>query len=488
MDALKILSSVLSVIFFCIMVAVIYSQFRKNKTADSNKTVEQFDGIDEKDAPIPKIFFVAYLIAFIGAIVYVLLYPSLASWKGFVGWTPNDDAYVAKSIDINNNINAVINANTDEQVFTLLQKDPLVLQSGKALFGDNCSACHGQDATGQHNYPNLVDKDWLYGGSPQDVYTTIHNGRNGKMPAWKGVLSDNDIDELTQYVSQLNKGPFESNVLFDANCSSCHGKDAQGTHGIGAPNLTDDIWLHGSTKGDIKRNIENGMNNKMPDFGERLTRNQMLSLTSYIVSLQSDPQDNIDFMQAKTYIFSRNEQPLPAVLTTCVGCHGVDGLGGVPGAPKLAGLKEAYIYNQLNFFVSGLRKNTTMQNIVADLDVEDKLLAASYFSSLDSPDISEISPDKSEEGLIKDPTERLIFQGDWQRALPACSTCHGMKTEGSPSFPRLAGQSSDYLEKQLFDWRTGVRAGDQGQMMQNVVRKLTDDEIKSLSKYLSKIK
>ncbi len=488
MDALKILSSVLSVIFFCIMVAVIYSQFRKNKTADSNKTVEQFDGIDEKDAPIPKIFFVAYLIAFIGAIVYVLLYPSLASWKGFVGWTPNDDAYVAKSIDINNNINAVINANTDEQVFTLLQKDPLVLQSGKALFGDNCSACHGQDATGQHNYPNLVDKDWLYGGSPQDVYTTIHNGRNGKMPAWKGVLSDNDIDELTQYVSQLNKGPFESNVLFDVNCSSCHGKDAQGTHGIGAPNLTDDIWLHGSTKGDIKRNIENGMNNKMPDFGERLTRNQMLSLTSYIVSLQSDPQDNIDFMQAKTYIFSRNEQPLPAVLTTCVGCHGVDGLGGVPGAPKLAGLKEAYIYNQLNLFVSGLRKNTTMKNIVADLDVEDKLLAASYFSSLDSPDISEISPDKSEEGLIKDPTERLIFQGDWQRALPACSTCHGMKTEGSPSFPRLAGQSSDYLEKQLFDWRAGVRAGDQGQMMQNVVRKLTDDEIKSLSKYLSKIK
>ncbi|MPY22383.1 cytochrome-c oxidase, cbb3-type subunit III [Shewanella psychropiezotolerans] len=488
MESTKILSSVLSIIFFFIMVAVIYSQFKKNKTADSNKTIEHFDGIDEKDAPIPKVFFAAYLIAFIGAIVYVLLYPSLASWKGFVGWTQADDAYVAKSVDINNDINGAINAHTDEETFTLLQKEPLVIQEGKAIFGDNCSACHGLDATGQHNYPNLVDKDWLYGGSPQDIYTTIYNGRHGKMPAWKEVLNGDDIDELTQYVSQLNKGPFESNDLFDANCSSCHGKDAQGTHGIGAPNLTNNIWLHGSTKDDIKRVIENGMSNTMPAFSERLTRNQMLSLTSYILSLQNEPQENIGLMQAKTYIFSRNEKPLPAVLATCVGCHGADGLGGVPGTPKLAGLKEAYIYNQLNLFVSGLRQNTTMQGMTANLSVEDKLLAASYFSSLDSPDISEIFPDKSAEGLIKDPTERLIFQGDWQRALPACATCHGQKTEGNPSFPRLAGQSSDYLEKQLFDWRTGVRSGDQGQMMQNVVRKLTDDEIKSLSKYLSKIK
>lgn len=488
MGSMNILSSVLSIIFFFIMVAVIYSQFRKTKTADSNKTVEQFDGIDEKDAPIPKVFFVAYLIAFIGAIVYVLLYPSLASWKGFIGWTENDDAYVAKSIDINNNINAIVNANTDAQVFTLLQKDPLVLQSGKSLFGDNCSACHGQDAKGQYNYPSLVDKDWLYGGSPQDVYTTIHNGRKGKMPAWKVVLSGKDIDELTQYVSELNKGPFKSNTLFDANCSSCHGKDAQGTHSVGAPNLTDDIWLHGSTNADIKRNIENGMYNEMPDFGQRLSRNQILSLTSYIVSLQSEPQDNIDIMQTNTYIFSRNEQQLPAVLTTCVACHGADGLGTLPGAPKLAGLKQAYIYNQLHLFVSGLRKNATMQNIVADLDVKDKLLAASYFSSLDSPAISKITPEKSADGIIKDPTERLIFQGDWQRAIPACSTCHGQETQGSPSFPRLAGQSSDYLEKQLFDWRTGDRTGDQGHMMQNVVNKLTDDEIKSLSKYLSKMK
>ncbi|QUM76730.1 cytochrome-c oxidase, cbb3-type subunit III [Moritella sp. 24] len=488
MESIKIFSSVLSIIFFFIMVAVIYSQFRKNKTADSHKTVEQFDGIEEKDAPIPKVFFVAYLIAFTGAIVYLLLYPGVASWKGFVGWTQKDDAYVAKSIDLNSNINGVINAHTDEKIFTLLQKDPLVLQSGKALFGDNCSACHSQDATGQHNYPNLIDKDWLYGGSPQNIYTTIYNGRHGKMPAWKDTLSNDDIDELTQYVSQLNKGSFTSNDLFDANCSSCHGKDAQGTQGIGAPDLTDNIWLHGSTKSDIKRVIENGMRNKMPDFGDRLTQNQMLSLTSYIVSLQDEPEENIGFMQAKTYIFSRNEKPLPAVLTTCVGCHGLDGLGSVPDAPKLAGLKAVYIFNQLNLFSSGLRQNTSMKNAVSDLNVKDKLLAASYFSSLASPAISQINPDKSAEGLINDPTERLIFQGDWQRALPACSTCHGQKTEGSPSFPRLAGQSSDYLEKQLFDWRTGARAGDQGQMMQNVVRKLTGDEIKSLSKYLSEIK
>lgn len=488
MEWSKILSTILSIIFFFIMIAVIYSQFRKRSSADKNHTLEEFGGIIEKDAPIPRILFIGYFLGFAGAIVYVLLFPGVATWGGFLNWTPKEDAYVGVPVNLDDRIDNVLVGKTDKQVFETLILQENVVDSGKALFSENCGACHGQDASGQHNFPILVDGDWLYGGSPMNIYATIHSGRHGRMPGWSEELTEQDIDELTEYAFGLSRSSFSINDSFESHCSACHGKDAKGNQGVGAPNLTDDIWLHGEGKEDIRNHIVNGINNQMPAFGERLTRNQILSLVTYLLSLQAEPESLIALTDNSTYVLSRNEKPLPATIASCAGCHGKDGQSIVLGVPNLVGLQFEYIYNQMNLFADGIRQNVTMKGMVSHLGMQDRVTAAKYYASLDVKELENNAPEIPDSGLIEDPIQRLVYQGNWQRAIPACTTCHGDKLEGSPSFPRLAGQSADYLVEQLNNWRSGVRKGDQGQMMYNIAQKLSKQEIESLSKYLSEMK
>ncbi|MFM2590818.1 c-type cytochrome [Vibrio sp. TBV020] len=488
MEWSQTLSTILSIIFFFIMIAVIYAQFRKRKSADKDKTLEEFDGIIEKDAPIPRILFVGYFLGFAGAIVYVLLFPGFATWGGFLDWQPKDDAYVGSPVNLDAKIDSLVVGKTDKQVFESLIAQEDIVSNGKALFGENCGACHGRSGDGQHNFPVLSDDDWLYGGSPMDIYTTIHNGREGRMPAWRDVLTEDEIDSLTDYVSNLNSDNFVVNESFDNNCSSCHGEDAKGNQGVGAPNLTDNVWLHGGSKEDIRKNITQGINNQMPDFGERLTRNQIMSLTTYIMSLQTDAETQIASDEDDSYLLSRNEKPLPSSVSACTSCHGKEGNSVVPGAPNLAGLKFEYIYNQIHLFDNGNRDNATMKSMVTHLSAQDRVLVAKYYASLTPPELENHHPEIPADGVISDPTERMIYQGDWKRAIPACTTCHGEKLEGSASFPRLAGQSSEYLVEQFNNWRSGARKGDQGEMMYNVAKKLSSKEIEDLSNYLSELK
>jgi cytochrome c oxidase cbb3-type subunit 3 len=164
---------------------------------------------------------------------------------------------------------------------------------GERLFMNNCAQCHGSDARGSKGFPNLADSDWLYGGLPEQISETIHKGRNGSMPPMAAAVgSADDVRNLAHYVMSLSGSPHDSlranlgKSKFTA-CAACHGVDGKGNQAIGAPNLTDQIWLHGWGEPSIVSIINNGRSNQMPAQEGKLTEQQIKVLTAYVWSLSN---------------------------------------------------------------------------------------------------------------------------------------------------------------------------------------------------------
>ena len=172
------------------------------------------------------------------------------------------------------------------------------LNTGKSAFRENCSACHGQGAQGYKGYPNLNDDDWLWGGKLSDIYQTLLYGirsghdsaRVNQMPSFglDKVLKKAEINDTIEYVLSLsNKSEFNARgeAIFKANCVACHGNEGKGNQELGAPNLTDAIWLYGSDKKDIYYTIYYARAGVMPFWKNRLDDNTIKSLTLYVHSL-----------------------------------------------------------------------------------------------------------------------------------------------------------------------------------------------------------
>ncbi|MFA0439926.1 cytochrome-c oxidase, cbb3-type subunit III [Vibrio sp. 10N.286.49.C2] len=476
-------ASFFTILFLLIMIAVVVSPYRRNKQADKNKTLMTFDGVKENDAPIPGIVFFGYLTFFIGAFVYLLLFPGIASWKGVLNWTGENDSVNGHIKNPDHEIAQLLATPTNTPL-TVLAKNRDLTNAGESLFKDNCAACHTESAEGQYNYPNLIDKDWLYGGNDQHIVSSITHGRHGMMPAWSPQLTDPQISELTDYVMNINNAK-EPNALFTDNCSACHGPDGKGNQAIGAANLTDDVWLHGGTKQEIHHSIATGFNNQMPAFDARFSDNQILLVGAYLRSIQTDYKVEPSAPLSQT-ADTNSLSKIPAAAESCIACHGKNGEGQGDVAPKLAGLSAHYIQNQLHNFQSGLRQNATMKSMVVRLDKKSIEDVSQYYAKQTSPH-SKISP-RGAQVIYNDPAARLVNQGDWQRQIPSCVTCHGTDTLGVDNFPRLAGQNAAYLENQLLDWQQNKRTGDHDNMMKNIAVKLSSDEIKAVANYLSKMK
>ncbi|GEA51625.1 hypothetical protein VIN01S_24290 [Vibrio inusitatus NBRC 102082] len=476
-------ASVFTVLFLLCMVAAVVSLYRRNKQADKDKTLMIYDGVKENDAPIPSIVFFGYLIFFIGAFVYLILFPGIASWKGVLNWTGESDSVNGHIKNLDHEIAQMLKTPTNIPL-TVLAKNSDLINAGKSLFKDNCAACHTVSATGQFNYPNLTDQDWLYGGNDQNIISSITHGRHGMMPAWKPQLTEPQISELTDYVINI-KTEKKSNPLFVENCVACHSADGTGNQAIGAANLTDDVWLHGGTKEEIHHSITTGFNNQMPAFDTRFTDNQILLVGAYLRSIQTEYK--VEPSEPLTQTTGGNSlSDMPFAANSCIACHGKlgEGLGDI--APKLAGLSAQYIQDQIHNFKSGDRQNATMKSMVARLDNESITEVADYYAKQKAP-LKNISP-RGSQVTYDDPAARLVNQGDWQRQIPSCVTCHGTDTLGVDNFPRLAGQNATYLENQLLDWQQNKRTGDPDNMMKNIAIKLSSDEIKAVAHYLSTMK
>ena len=169
--------------------------------------------------------------------------------------------------------------------------DPAVLKMGQRMFGNNCAQCHGADAQGSYGFPNLTDNDWIYGGTPDAIKATLVNGRQAAMPAWQQILGDSGIAESTEYLLQINGRDADETLAeagakhFATYCAACHGADAAGNPALGAPNLTNGVWLYGGSREQIAHSLRAGRNGQMPAFDGTLSEDKIHILTAYVYSL-----------------------------------------------------------------------------------------------------------------------------------------------------------------------------------------------------------
>lgn len=231
---------------------------------------------------------------FVIGFIYLALFPGFGSFKGLLGWTSHGE--LAHNVAVNEAALAPLMERFKLYPVEQLASDPAALQMGKVLFEDNCAACHQRSAKGNValGAPDLSDGDWLYGGSGSDITTSIHDGRSGVMPPWASLGADN-VKNLAQYVLSLSGAPHDAakaaagQPLF-ATCAACHGAEGKGNPALGAPNLTDKVWLHGSSVADIEKSIGEGRQGHMPAWSPRLSDEQVRVVAAYVYHL-SHPAD-----------------------------------------------------------------------------------------------------------------------------------------------------------------------------------------------------
>ncbi|QFS86799.1 MULTISPECIES: cytochrome-c oxidase, cbb3-type subunit III [unclassified Marinobacter] len=269
---------------------------RKSQTTDTetDRTMgHSFDGIEEYDNPLPKWWFYLFIATCVFALGYLALYPGLGNFKGILGWTSANqwEAEVAKADARYGEIYAQFG---DTPIPELAQNED-AMKIGQRLYANNCSVCHGTAARGQVGFPNLTDDDWLWGGEPEQIWHSIAKGRQGNMPA-KGVMpnmTSQQVDQVVNFVLSYSgrerdaEAAKAGEAVYQQACAACHGADGTGMTAMGAPNLTDNIWLYGSTYEWIRETVEHGRQNEMPAQEGRLTDDQIQILAAYVYSLSN---------------------------------------------------------------------------------------------------------------------------------------------------------------------------------------------------------
>lgn len=245
--------------------------------------------LEEYNNPMPKWWSWLFVITVVFAFVYLALYPGLGNYKGALGWTSvgQHKAEVEK-------MDAAVKPLFDKfQAMDLkaVAGDKQAMEMGKRLYLTYCMQCHGADARGAKGFPNLTDNDWLYGGEPEQIKETITNGRMGVMPphAQLGADTIKDVANFVRSLSGLSNDSVRAakgkETFTSAGCIGCHGPEGKGTQAVGAPNLTDKVWLYGSSEATITETITNGRQNKMPAWKDFLGEAKVHLLAAYVYSL-----------------------------------------------------------------------------------------------------------------------------------------------------------------------------------------------------------
>jgi cytochrome c oxidase cbb3-type subunit 3 len=244
------------------------------------------EDIREMNNPLPRWWVWLFIITVIAALFYLAAYPGLGSYAGKLGWTSinqyeNEVASANKALEP---LYAKFTAMNVED----LAKNPEAKAIGERLFMNNCAQCHGSDARGSRGFPNLTDHDWLHGGSPEKIKQTITEGRIGMMPPMAAAVgTPEDVKNVANYVlslsgSMYDSGRAEAGKEKFAACAACHGAEGKGNADIGAPNLADNVWLHGAGEVSIIKRINEGKINQMPLWKEKFTPAQIHVLTAYV--------------------------------------------------------------------------------------------------------------------------------------------------------------------------------------------------------------
>jgi cytochrome c oxidase cbb3-type subunit III len=263
---------------------------KKKDGSEPDKTGHVWDGdLEEYNNPLPRWWLGLFLITVVFGLGYLVLYPGLGNFPGTKNWSQVDQwqAQVnAQRAKFEDSVARLANMNLRE-----LSQDTAAMSTAKNLFGQNCAQCHGSDARGAKGFPNLTDKDWLWGSQEDTVLATISEGRQGMMPPWGEVLGEQGVEEVATYVYSLTHADAPADKAtagkerFVATCSACHGADARGNPLMGAPNLADNVWLYGGDISSLKETIVKGRQNQMPAHLNTLGETRVRLLAAYVLSL-----------------------------------------------------------------------------------------------------------------------------------------------------------------------------------------------------------
>lgn len=259
-----------------------------NKTrpnTEEKTTGHIYDGIEEYDNSLPAWWLHMFVLTIVFSVVYLVAYPGLGNFKGLLGWSQTTQ-WLLEGQKQDAKFDTVLKQYASIPVETL-SKNEKAQRSGQRLFASYCATCHGADAGGNTGFPNLRDNDWLYGGEAAQIVETITNGRQGSMPAWKGVLTEQQIADVTLWLITTDDKPAAGAQVFATYCAACHGSDAKGNIALGAPNLTDSTWLYGGEAGQVKATVMNGRNGRMPAHAHVLSPEKIHILAAYIYGLRS---------------------------------------------------------------------------------------------------------------------------------------------------------------------------------------------------------
>jgi cytochrome c oxidase cbb3-type subunit III len=278
---------------------LLWSQSKVQVTVPKDGKVETtghvYDGLEEFNNPMPRWWMWLFYITIVFAIIYLALYPGFGSFAGKLGWRSagqyQEEVKLAE---------AEVGPMFEKYKATdlkALAADSKANAMGERLFLTYCAQCHGSDARGNKGFPNLADRDWLYGGEPETIKLSILNGRHGQMPPMGAAVgSEKDIESVAHYVLSLS-GSTHDSIKATAGrekfavCAACHGADGKGMTAMGAPNLTDKTWLYGGSVATIMETIRLGRNNVMPAFADFLGEAKVHLLAAYVWGL-SNNQDN----------------------------------------------------------------------------------------------------------------------------------------------------------------------------------------------------
>ncbi len=281
----------------------------QNNTTKNNKpqtTGHSWDGLEEYNTPAPRWWLIVWMVCIIYAVGYWFFYPTWpipgGNSKGSKNWTQQSQLKESQE-EITKRKDVYLEKFSKASFAEIKQNKDLMefaINGGKAAFQNNCAMCHGTGAAGQKGFPNLNDDDWLWGGKVEDIYTTLLYGirsahdktRASAMPAFgvDKILTKEEIEKVADYVLAFSNGQDQSKfkdgkTIFINNCAACHTESGKGNREVGAPNLTDKIWLYGGTKEEIIYTVTHSQGGVMPTWKGRLDDNTIKELAIYIHSL-----------------------------------------------------------------------------------------------------------------------------------------------------------------------------------------------------------
>lgn len=261
----------------------------RNVSNPGKTTGHVYDGIEEYDNPMPAWWFWGFMASIVFALGYLIYYPGLGNFPGLGGWT--QIGQLEEQQERAEEIYGPVFAQYRDIPIDELADNEAAMRMGRRLYLNSCAQCHGTAGTGGQGYPNLTNDNWQWGGQADQIHRTIAGGRQASMPAWRSQLREDGIMQVTEYVLQLAGRDVEPRIAnagqsqYNTYCAACHGTSGEGQVALGAPDLTDDIWLYGGSREAIASVLRNGRNGEMPAFETRLGADRVHVLSAYVRNL-----------------------------------------------------------------------------------------------------------------------------------------------------------------------------------------------------------